>query len=320
MKLLLKLCVLSVLVLTGGQSLAQTWPARPVRIIIAFAPGGPLEIVRPVAQKLSEALGQPFVIDYKPGANSMIGADFVLKAPADGYTLLTVTSSLTINPSTQKNLAFDALRDFTPVSFLARGDIILTVNPALPVKNVKELVALAKSQPGKLSFASSGTGGSLHLAGELLKVLTGIEMTHIPYKGAGPATADVVAGNANLAFLSMPPSVPMIKAGKLRIIGVASLKRTSTFPDVPTIDEQGLAKFEVVSFYGMVVRAAVPRPVINRLDESMQKILAMDDIRQAFNNSGVEPWYLPQREQQPWLEQEIDKWQKVTRAIKYQPE
>lgn len=151
-------------------------------------------------------------------------------------------------------------------------------------------------------------------------MLTGIEMTHVPYKGAGPATADVVAGNANLAFLSMPPSVPMIKAGKLRIIGVASLKRTTTFPDTPTIEEQGLAKFEVVSFYGMSARTAVPRPVFAKLNESLQKILAMDDIRQVFNNSGVEPWYLPQNEQQGWLEQEIDKWQKVTRAIKYQPE
>jgi len=303
-----------------GAVVAQTWPARPVRIVIAFAPGGPLEIVRPVAQKLTEALGQPFVIDYKPGGNSVIGGDFVAKAPADGYTLLTFTSSLTLNPSTQKVLPYDTIKDFTTVSFLARGDIILVVNPSVPVKALKELITLAKAEPGKLNFASSGTGGSLHLAGEWLKMLAGIEMTHVPYKGAGPATADVVAGNANLAFLSMPPSVPMIKAGKLRIIGVASLKRTTTFPDTPTIEEQGLPKFEVVSFYGMSARAAVPRPVFAKLNESMQKILAMDDIRQAFNNSGVDPWYMPQNEQQRWLEQDIDKWQKVTRAIKYQPE
>ena len=318
-----RLSMLFVLCLTAamcGMAVAQTWPARPVRIVIAFAPGGPLEIVRPVAQKLTEALGQPFVIDYKPGGNSVIGGDFVAKAPADGHTLLTFTSSLTLNPSTQKALPYDTIKDFTTVSFLARGDIILVVNPSLPVKTLKELITLAKADPGKLNFASSGTGGSLHLAGEWLKMLAGIDMTHVPYKGAGPATADVVAGNANLAFLSMPPSVPMIRAGKLRIIGVASLKRTTTFPDAPTIEEQGLAKFEVVSFYGMSVRSAVPRPVINRLNESMQKILAMDDIRQAFNNSGVEPWYLPQNEQQGWLEQEIEKWQRVTRAIGYQPE
>lgn len=320
MKFLLKLCVLSALVLTAGQALAQTWPNRPVRIVIAFAPGGPLEVVRPVALKLQEALGQPFVIDYKPGGNSVIGGDFVAKAPADGYTLLTFTSSFTINPSTQKSLPYDTVKDFTTVSFLARGDIILTVNPGLPARNLNELIALARSQPGKLNFASSGTGGALHLAGELLKMVAGVDMTHVPYKGAGPATADVVAGNANLAFLSMPPSVPMIKSGRLRIIGVASLKRTTTFPDVPTLDEQGLAKFEVASFYGVTARAGVPQPVITRLNESLQKILSMEDIRQAFNNSGVEPWTMPQNEQQAWLEQEIGKWQKVTRAIKYQPE
>ena len=320
MKLMLKLCALTVLVLMAGQALAQTWPARPVRIVIAFAPGGPLEVVRPVAIKLQEALGQPFVIDYKAGGNSVIGGDFVAKAPADGYTLLTFTSSFTINPSTQKSLPYDTVKDFTTVSFLARGDIILTVNPAVPARNLNELIALARSQPGKLNFASSGTGGALHLAGELLKMVAGVDMIHVPYKGAGPATADVVAGNANLAFLSMPPSVPMIKSGRLRIIGVASLKRTTTFPDVPTLDEQGLAKFEVASFYGVTARAGVPRPVITRLNESMQKILVMDEIRQAFNNSGVEPWAMPQNEQQAWLEQEIEKWQKVTRAIKYQPE
>lgn len=320
MKLLSKLCVLSMFAWMSGQAVAQNYPTKPVRIIIAFAPGGPLEIVRPVAQKLTEALGQPFVIDYKPGGNSVIGADHVLKSPADGHTLLTFTSSFTINPSTQKSLPYDTRKDFTAVSFIARGDIILIVNPGLPVRNVKELVALLKSQPGKLNFASNGTGTALHLAGEMFKVLMGVDMTHVPYKGAGPATLDVVAGNANLAFMSVPPAVPMIKAGKLRLIGVASLKRAAAFPDTPTIDEQGIPKFEVVSFYGMTARSEVPRPVIGRLNDAMQKILAMDDIRQAFNNSGVDPWYMKAAEQQSWLEQEMDKWQKVTQAIKYQPE
>ena len=185
---------------------AQNYPNKPVRMIIAFSPGGPTDVIaRPIGQKLTEALGQPFVVDYKPGANAVIGADYVLHQPADGHTLLIFTSGYTINPSTQKSLPFDTLRDFQSVSPIARSDIILFVNPSLPVKNVKELIALAKSKPGKLNFASSGTGGSPHLAGELFKLLTNTDMTHVPYKGAGPATLDVVAGTVDLARRQAAP-------------------------------------------------------------------------------------------------------------------
>ncbi len=319
-------CVLAIALsaaLDAGVALAQAqnYPNKPVRMIIAFSPGGPTDVIaRPIGQKLTEALGQPFVVDYKPGANAVIGADYVLHQPADGHTLLIFTSGYTINPSTQKSLPFDTLRDFQSVSPIARSDIILFVNPSLPVKNVKELIALAKSKPGKLNFASSGTGGSPHLAGELFKLLTNTDMTHVPYKGAGPATLDVVAGTADLAFLAAPPAVPLIKSGKLRLIGVASLKRAASFPDTPTIDEQGIPKFEVISFYGFSTSAAVPKPIVNKLNSAMQTILAMDDIRQAFNNSGLEPWYLKPDELQSWLGDEVTKWQKVTKAIKYVPE
>ena len=319
-------CVLAIALsaaLDAGVALAQAqnYPNKPVRMIIAFSPGGPTDVIaRPIGQKLTEALGQPFVVDYKPGANAVIGADYVLHQPADGHTLLIFTSGYTINPSTQKSLPFDTLRDFQSVSPIARSDIILFVNPSLPVKNVKELIALAKSKPGKLNFASSGTGGSPHLAGELFKLLTNTDMTHVPYKGAGPATLDVVAGTADLAFLAAPPAVPLIKSGKLRLIGVASLKRAASVPDTPTIDEQGIPKFEVISFYGFSTSAAVPKPIVNKLNSAMQTILAMDDIRQAFNNSGLEPWYLKPDELQSWLGDEVTKWQKVTKAIKYVPE
>ena len=324
MKRLMGACAIAVVAavaLPASPALAQNYPTKPVRMIIAFAPGGPTDVIaRPLGEKLTQALGQPFVVDYKPGANAVIGADHVLKSPHDGYTLLTFTSGFTINPSTQKSLPFDTMKDFASVSPIARSDIILFVNPSLPVRNVKELIAHAKANPGKLNFASSGTGGSPHLAGELFKLLTGTEMTHVPYKGAGPATMDVVAGTADLAFLAAPPAVPMIKAGKLRLIGVASLKRAASFPDMPTIDEQGIPKFEVMSFYGFSAAADTPKPIIAKLNATMQKVLAMDDLKQSFNNSGLEPWYLKPEELHAWLGEEVVKWQKVTKAIKYVPE
>jgi tripartite-type tricarboxylate transporter receptor subunit TctC len=314
--LALALCASSA---TGAQ--AQTFPVKPVRIVIAFTPGGPIDIVtRPVAQKLTEALGQPFVIDYKPGGNAMIGADNVAKSPADGYSLLTFSSGYTINPSTQKSLPYDTLRDLTGVAPIGRSHIIVIVNPNLPVRNIRELVALAKKQPGKLNFASSGTGGSLHLGGELLKVVAGIDMTHIAYKGAGPALTDVVAGTADLAFIAAPPAVPMIKAGKVRLIGVASLERAASFPDTPTVAEQGFPKFEVSSGYGLLTRTGSPAAAINRINAAMKGIVAMDDIKDLFAKASVDPWYLTPAELQGWISDEVEKWQKVTRAIKYQPE
>ena len=306
---------------SAGAALAQAFPTKPVRIVIAFPPGGPIDIVtRPVAQKLTDALGQPFIIDYKPGGNAMIGADYVAKSPADGYTLLTISSGYTINPSTQKTMPYDTLRDLTAVAPIGRSHIIVIVHPSLPVRNIPDLVALARKQPGKLNFASSGTGGSLHLGGELLKVVAGIEMTHSAYKGAGPALTDVVAGTADLAFIAAPPAVPMIKAGKVRLIGVASLERAASFPDTPTVAEQGFPKFEVSSGYGLVTRAGSPAAAINRINAAMKGIVAMDDIKSLFARASVEPWHLTPAGLQGWINEEVEKWQKVTKAIKYQSE
>ena len=316
-----KLCGAFALALLSSAAAAQNYPAKPVRVMVAFAAGGPIDLVaRPISVKLTEALGQSFIVDYKPGANGIIGSEFVAKSAPDGYTMLVFSPAHTINPSTQKSLPYDTLKDFAGVSPLGRTDVVLVVNPALPVKNVKELVALAKSRPGKLNFASSGTGGSLHLAGELLKVVAGIDMTHVPYKGASPALMDVVAGTADLAFIAAPPAVPMIKAGKVRLIGVSSLKRAASFPDTPTVEEQGYPKFEVTSGYGIVVPAATPKAAINRVNGALEKILATAEIRQIFNGMGLDPWYMTADELQTWLRDDTEKWQKVTKAIKYQPE
>ena len=313
--------MLLALMLCTAQAMAQAYPVRAVRLVVPFPPGGPVDLMgRPVAQKLTEALGQPFVVDYKPGAAGMLGSEHVARSPADGYTLLVFSSGHTINPSTQKSTPYDTLKDFAAVAPIGRGDIILVTNPKLPVNNVKELIALAKARPGKLNFASSGTGGPLHLGGELLKVVAGIDMVHIPYKGAAPAMQDVIAGTADLAFVASTLGGGLVKAGKLRLIAVASLKRMSAFPDVPTVEEAGFPRFEVSSGGGLVAPAATPRAIINQLSGTMEKILATAEIRQTFNNIGLEPWWLTPDQLETWLREGVEKWQKVTRVIKFQPE
>jgi len=309
------------LVLCSAGVMGQTYPSRPVRVVVPFPPGGPVDLLgRPAAQKLSEALGQPFVVDYKPGAAGMLGSEHVARSAADGYTLLVFSSGHTMNPSTQKSIAYDTLRDFAAVTPVGRSDIIVVTNPKLPVNNLKELIALAKARPGKLNFASSGAGGPLHLGAELLKEVAGIDMVHIPYKGAAPALQDVMAGTADLAFVASTLGGGLAKSGKVRLIAVASLKRMAAFPDVTTVEENGFPRFEVSSGGGLVAPAGTPRPIINQLNGMMEKILATAEIRQTFGNIGLEPWWLTPEQLEAWLRDEVEKWQKVTRAIKFQPE
>ena len=292
MKFMSRICGWMVLALFCSAAGAQNFPAKLVRVIVPFPPGGPVDLTaRPVAQRLTEVLGQPFVVDYKPGAAGVIGSEHVVKSPADGYTLLVFSSGHTINPSTQKSLPYDTLKDFAAVSPISRSDIVLVTNPKLPVNNLKELIALAKARPGKLNYASSGTGGPLHMSAELLKVVTGIDMVHVPYKGAAPALQDVVAGTADLAFVAASAAVPLIKAGRIRLIAVASLKRAASFPDTPTVEESGYPRFEVISSAGFLAPAATPRPIVNRLSGIMEKILATAEIRQDLNKIGLEPWW-----------------------------
>ncbi len=307
---------------SGSQVFAQgSYPNKPIKMVIAFAPGGPVDLtVRPVGQKLGEVLGQPVIMDYKVGGTATIGTDYVAKSPADGYTLLIAASPHTINPSTQKSLPYDTLRDFTGVSPIGRSDIVLVSNPKLPVNNVQELIALAKAKPGKLNFASSGTGGPLHLGGELLKMVAGIDMVHIPYKGGGPALQDVVAGTADIAFVAAPPAVAQIKAGKVKLLAIASLKRTEAFPDTPTVEEAGFPKFEITAAYGIVVPAGTPAATISRLNGALEKTLATAEIRQAFNRMGLAPWWMTAEQYTDWIREDIERWAAVAKAIKYQRE
>jgi tripartite-type tricarboxylate transporter receptor subunit TctC len=299
---------------------AQTYPAKPVRFISPFPPGGPTDLLaRPVGAKLQEMLGQPFVIDYKSGASGTIGADHVAKSAPDGYTLLVITGSFTTAPSAQPAMPYDTLKDFIGVSPLGRSDVLLVANPRIPAQNLKALVALAKAQPGKLNYGSSGGGGIVHLGMEMFKLAAGINVVHVPYKGVAPALQDVIGGYVDLMFSGASPSMVHIKSGKLRALAVASPKRAAAFPDTPTIAEMGYPKFEIGSNYGIMAAAATPRAISARLNGALEKILAQPDIKKTYAAFGVEPWWDTTERFTAWIAEDVARWAGVAKAINYQP-
>lgn len=300
---------------------AQSYPTKPVRLIIPSPPGGPNDAVaRPVAQKLSELLGQPVVTDFRAGAAGIIGAEVVAKSPPDGYTLLQIATAFTISPSTYAKLPFDPIKDFTPISLIASSHVVLVVNPSVPTRTIKELVALAKQQPGKLTFASSGNGTSLHLAGELVKIMAKVDMLHVPYKGGAPALIDVLSGHVDLMFISLPPTLPHIKAGKLRALGVASPARAQSLPKVPTISESGLPGFQVDSSYGILAPGATPKPIIAKLNAVLVQALQTQEVKERYAALGLTPVTNAPTEFAIYLREEIAKWAKVARAARIEPQ
>ena len=315
------LAAIALLLACSGFACAQDYPVKAVRIIVPFAPGGPNDLaVRPVAQKLYELLGQPFVIDYRAGANGIIGCDLVAKSAPDGYTMAVISSSFTINASSYAKLPFDPVRDFTPVGSLATSDIIFVVNPTVPAKSVKEFVALAKSQPGKLNYSSSGTGGSLHLGAELFKLTAGIDMVHVPYKGAALALTDVIGGHVDSMFISAPGAINQIKAGKVRLLAVASARRARALPDAPTFAEAGYPEVQVDTRYGLLAPAATPASTIARLEAAIAKALATPEVREQYAALSLEPAVLSAQEYAIFLREEILRWRKVVIAAKLQPQ
>jgi len=294
---------------------AQTFPAKAVRIVIPFPPGGPNDLVtRPLAQRLTEAWGKPVVVDNLAGANGIIGTEQVARAAPDGHTVLVVSTAFTINPSVMAKLSYDPIRDFAPIGLLANSDIALVAHPRVPAKNVRELIALAKSRPGRLTYGSSGTGNSTHLGGELLGMMAGVKLTHVPYKGAAPALNDLLGGHIDLLFTSIPPALGQIQVGKVRALGVASPKRSFALPEVPTVNESGLPGFEVSSRYGLVAPAGTPTPVVTRWHESVAKILGTAEIRTLYHGYGVEPAFDPPEEFGAYLRRELAKWKKVVQS------
>jgi tripartite-type tricarboxylate transporter receptor subunit TctC len=294
----------------------DTFPDRPIRMIAPSSAGGPVDVMtRVVAQGLTEVLGQQVVVDNRAGAAGLIGAELVATAIADGYTLLSGFSGpLVIGPHMAPKVPYDTLRDFAPVSLTIQGPYILLVHPSLPATSVKELIALAKQRPGKLNYASGGTGTGLHLAGELLKATAGIDIVHVPYKGAGPGMTALLANEIDLMFNGIAPAVPHVKSGKLRVLAVAGSKRSALLPDVPTVAEAGGLKYETSGWYGILAPAKTPRAIVNRLHAATVKALALPAVKDAFARQGVETVGSTPEEFARLIREEWVKWGKVIKA------
>jgi tripartite-type tricarboxylate transporter receptor subunit TctC len=295
--------------------LAQEFPNRPIKVIIPFPPGGPTDVLgRIVAQKLSERLGQSLVIDNKPGASGMIGADMVAKSQPDGYTLLVNASLHVINPSLYEKTRYDAIADFAPLSNLADVPLVLVVNPQTPAQTVKELIAWVKNSKSPINFASSGNATAPHLAGEAFKVATGIEnMQHVPYKGSSPALTDLLSGQVQMMFDSLPSSQPFIKSGALRAIAVTTTRRSTALPKVPTIAESGLPGFNFSTWYGMWAPKSTPQAIVQKLSTEIAQITRLPDVREKFLALGAEPVGNTAEEFAAFTKSELNKWARVVK-------
>ena len=290
---------------------AQQYPARPVRLIVGFAPGGATDIAaRAVAQKLTEQLKQSVIVDNRPGASGNLAAELVARAATDGYTVLLVNATIA-TPSLFKSLPFDVTKDFVPVSLVGAGPSALVVHPSLPVRTVRELIAFAKKRPGELNYASGGTGNITHLAMVLFTGMTNIDMTHVPYKGGGPSTVATVSGEAQLMFSSVASTLPQIKQGKLRALGVSSAKRSLALPEVPTVAEAGLPGYEAASWYGLMLAAATPSAIVERLSGETAKAVESAELKERLIAQGIEPMPGGAAEFSRYLRAEIPKWAKV---------
>lgn len=269
--------------------LGQGYPVKPVRVVVPLVPGGNLDIVaRAVAQRLGEGLGQQIIVENRPGASSLVGTQYVAKAAPDGYTLLAMANTFTSVPAVIANPGYDPVKDFTGVTMTCKVAQVLVINPSLPVKSVKELVALAKARPGELSYASSGNGSTGHFAAELFNQKAGLKMLHVPYKGNAQAIVDIIAGQVMMMYDQVSTSSPLVKAGKLRALAVTSSTRSSLFPDLPTIDEAGVKGYEAITFNGLLAPAGTPREALSRLQGEVAKIVAVPALRNNFLDRGVE--------------------------------
>ena len=282
--------VLALTLACAGAS-AQTYPSRPIRLVVPYPPGGPLDIMaRAIGQKLTEAWSQPVVVDNRAGAGGNIGADLVAKSPADGYTLLMgAVATHAINPTLYGKLPYDPVKDFAPVALVAQVPNILVVNPSVPAGSVQELIELARARPGYLNFGSGSTGSTGHLAGELFKTMAGVQMVHIPYKGGAPAMADLLAGQVQLMFDNLANALPNVRAGRLRALAVTTLLRSPAMPDLPTIAESGLPGFDLTTWFGVMVPAGTPPEIVVKLNAGIVRALNAKDMRERLEKMGAEP-------------------------------
>ena len=305
----------------SAASVTAAYPSRPIRVIVPQSAGGSTDLAaRIVMQRLSDALGQPIVVDNRPGAGSLNGTETVAKAAPDGHTLLAVAASFTINPSLHERLPFDPLRDFVAITRIAALPHILVVHPTLPVKSVKELIALSKAKPGELNYASSGVATSTHLAAELFRHMTGTDMVQVPFKGGAPGMVGLLSGQVQLYFATISTALPHVKSGKIRALAVTSAKRSVVAPEYPTIAEAGVGGYEHASWVGVLAPAQTPAPVINRLNAEIVKLVNTQEVKTLLLRDGLEPVGDSTREFGGVIKAEIAKWMKVVRAAGIKPQ
>ena len=296
----------------GTATAQDRYPSKQIRLVVGYTPGGATDIIaRTIAAKLTESLGQPVVVDNRPGATSNIGSEFVAKSPPDGYTLLIGTIANATSMTAYKNLGYDTMRDFVHITQTMTAPSVLATHPSFPAKNLQELIALAKKNPGVYTYASSGNGSSPHLAGEFLKLRTGIDIIHVPYKGGAPGLTDLLGGQVTMSFQTALSALPYLKSGKLNVIGVAAHKRMGQLPNVPTIEEGGVPDFEVSSWNGLFAPAKTPPEIVNRLYEATAKALALPEVREKLEAQGAEPVGQPPAQFRAYVQAEIEKWAKV---------
>ncbi len=294
---------------------ADAWPNKPVRLVVGYAAGGATDVVaRLVGVKLGEQLGQPVVVENRTGANSNVGAEAVARAPADGYTLYVFTIANTINASLYSKLGYDPLKDFAPIGLMAKIPNILVVHPGLPVRNVDDYLRFAKASKDGITFASAGSGSSIHLSGEMFKMETRLNMLHVPYRGSAPAVADLIGGQVQSMFDNAPSALPHVQAGRLRALAVTSAQRLPMLPEVPTLAESGLPGFDVQSWFGLAAPAGTPAPVIARLNAELNKALAAPDVRKRLQDLAATPAPGTPEQMRDFASAEVKRWQAVVKA------
>jgi tripartite-type tricarboxylate transporter receptor subunit TctC len=317
----MKTLLAMLLAMTAGAALAQTFPTKPVRIVNPAAPGGNSDIFfRLLQPKMNDVLGQPIVMDYRPGAGGTVGGEAIAKSAPDGYTTGLVAASFVINPAMIRKMPYDTVKDFTALGIIVDVPSALVTHPSLPVSSVKQLIALAKARPGQIFYSTSGRGTVGHLAGELLNSTAGIKLVHVPYKGAGPAMIDLVAGHIQMQFASIPLTVSYVKAGRLRMIAQTGEKRAQSAPDVPTMDESGVRGFVVKSLFGFVGPAGMPRPVVDKLNSALVTAIRDPENAKALVANGSEPIGSTPEEHAASIRFEIEKWKKVAKDAGIEPQ
>ena len=304
----------------NAQDKAQDYPTRTVKLILPFGAGGPTDVyTRSIAEELQKALREPFVIENRPGAGTTIGTEFVAKSTPDGYTLLMISGTQTVNETLFARKNYKLMKDLVPVAPLIDTDLVLVVHPSVPAKNITELLALAKAKPGTINYGSSGLGSNYHMAGELLRNLTGADIVHVPYKGSTGARNDILGGQIQMLFDSVPTMAPMIQAGLVRAIATTGKKRSAILPDVPTLDEAGVKGFQATLWVGFMAPAGTPQPIVEKLNSEISRIVSSPAIKKAWDEQGANPITMTQPQFKAFMEAEVEKWAKLIKANNIQP-